>query len=93
VIAGVDFEESTYGTLTYRHCIRTTEEAMSVTIADITFDETPEGHALRFDGEVNLVGITLIRPKHLLEEGGGLRITLPVPSDVSARELTPALSA
>ena len=26
-------------------------------------------------------------------QSGGLRITLPVPSDVSARELTPALSA
>jgi uncharacterized protein YuzE len=60
----------------------------------VDFDETPEGHALRFDADGNLVGITLIRPKHLLEgNGGGLRITLPVPSDVPARELTPALSA
>lgn len=59
----------------------------------VDFDETPEGHALRFDAEGNLVGITLVRPKHLLDEDGGLRITLPVPSDVSARELTPALSA
>lgn len=102
----------------YHHCIRTTKEAMSVTIADITFDrveydagadvlylhvgdpstavdfdETPEGHALRFDAEGRLVGITLVRPKHLLEEDGALRVTLPVPSDVPARELTPALSA
>jgi uncharacterized protein YuzE len=59
----------------------------------VDFDETPEGHALRFDTEGNLVGITLVRPKHLLDQSGGLRITLPVPSDVSARELTPALSA
>lgn len=59
----------------------------------VEFDETPEGHALRFDAEGRLVGITLVRPKHLLDESGGLRITLPVPSDVSARELTPALSA
>jgi uncharacterized protein YuzE len=59
----------------------------------VDFDETPEGHALRFDAAGNLVGITLVRPKHLLDEGGGLRITLPVPSDVPARELTPALSA
>lgn len=59
----------------------------------VDFDETPEGHALRFDAEGRLVGITLVRPKHLLDESGGLRITLPVPSDVSARELTPALSA
>ncbi|MBS1845880.1 MAG: DUF2283 domain-containing protein [Actinobacteria bacterium] len=59
----------------------------------VDFDETPEGHALRFDAEGNLVGITLIRPKHLLDQSGRLRITLPVPSDVSARELIPALSA
>jgi uncharacterized protein YuzE len=59
----------------------------------VDFDETPEGHALRFDADGNLVGITLVRPKHLLEEGGGLRITLPVPSDVSAGELSPALTA
>jgi uncharacterized protein YuzE len=59
----------------------------------VDFDETPEGHALRFDTEGNLVGITLVRPKQLLDQSGGLRITLPVPSDVSARELTPALSA
>lgn len=59
----------------------------------VDFDETPEGHALRFDAKGRLVGITLVRPKHLLDESGGLRITLPVPSDVSARELTPALSA
>jgi uncharacterized protein YuzE len=61
--------------------------------AAVDFDETPEGHALRFDAEGRLVGITLVRPKQLLSESGDLRITLPVPSDVPARELTPALSA
>lgn len=59
----------------------------------VDFDETPEGHALRFDAGGRLVGITLVRPKHLLDESGRLRITLPVPSEVPARELTPALSA
>jgi uncharacterized protein YuzE len=59
----------------------------------VDFDETPEGHALRFDAEGRLVGITLVRPKHLLDESGRLRITLPVPSDVLAGDLTPALSA
>jgi uncharacterized protein YuzE len=59
----------------------------------VDFDETPEGHALRFAAEGRLVGITMFRPKHLLDESGGLRITLPVPSDVSAGDLTPALRA
>ena len=57
----------------------------------VGFDETPEGHALRFDAKGQLVGITLVRPKRLLEEGDGLRVTLPVPSEVPAKELTPAL--
>jgi len=81
----------------YHHGIPTAEEAMSVTIADITFDrveydaeadvlylhvgdpsqavdfdETPEGHAVRFDHEGNVVGLTLVRPKRLLERDGEL---------------------
>jgi uncharacterized protein YuzE len=106
------------GERAYHHCIRPTKEAISVTIADITFDrveydadadvlylhvgdpsravdydETPEGHAVRFDSSGELVGLTLVRPKRLLERNGELRVTVPVPSDVPAAELTPALSA
>ncbi len=58
----------------------------------IDFDETPEGHALRFDREGKLVGLTLVRPKQLLERDGELRVTLPVPSDVPAEQLAPALT-
>ena len=53
----------------------------------------PDLDAGRVPADTRLVGITLVRPKHLLDESGGLRITLPVPSDVSAGDLTPALSA
>jgi uncharacterized protein YuzE len=56
------------------------------------FDETPEGHAVRFDRDGNIVGLTLVRPKRLLERDGELRVTLPVPSDVPAEELAPALT-
>lgn len=48
---------------------------------------------LRFDGNGELVGLTLVRPKQLLEREGGLRITVPVPSAVPAAELTPVLTA
>jgi uncharacterized protein YuzE len=58
----------------------------------VNFDETPEGHAVRLDGEGNVVGLTLVRPKRLLERNGELRITLPVPSDVRAEQLAPALA-
>jgi hypothetical protein len=29
----------------------------------VDFDESPEGHALRFDADGQLVGITLVRPR------------------------------
>ncbi len=34
----------------------------------VDFDETPEGHAVRFDRDGDLVGLTLVRPKRLLEQ-------------------------
>ena len=58
----------------------------------VDFDDTPEGHAVRFDRERQLVGLTLVRPKRLLERDGELRVTLPVPSDVSAEQLASALT-
>lgn len=36
----------------------------------VDYDETPEGHAVRFDGDGDLVGLTLVRPKRLLERDG-----------------------
>lgn len=43
----------------------------------VDYDETPEGHAVRFDDDGALVGLTLVRPKRLLEREGELRITVP----------------
>jgi hypothetical protein len=59
----------------------------------VSYDETPEGHAARFDRDGELVGLTLLRPKRLLERDGELRITVPVPVAVSPVELAAALSA
>jgi uncharacterized protein YuzE len=59
----------------------------------VDYDETPEGHAVRFDRDGKLVGLTLARPKRLLERDGELRVTMPVTRIVSATELAPALSA
>ncbi len=59
----------------------------------VDYDETPEGHAVRFDRDGNLVGLTLVRPKRLLELNSELRVTVPVLSAVQAADLTPALSA
>lgn len=58
----------------------------------VDFDETPEGHAVRFDRAGNVVGLTLVRPKRLLERGGELRVTLPVRRNVPAEQLTRVLT-
>lgn len=58
----------------------------------VDFDETPEGHAVRLDSDGSVVGLTLVRPKRLLERDGELRVTLPVPSHVPAEQLAPALT-
>ena len=58
----------------------------------VDFDETPEGHAVRFDYEGNVVGLTLVRPKRRLEHDGELPVTLPVRSDVLPEQLGAALT-
>ena len=49
----------------------------------VDFDESPEGHALRFGPNGELVGITIVGARHLLESGGPLEITIPVPEHVA----------
>lgn len=56
-----------------------------------SYEETPEGHAIRFDAEGHIVGLTLVRVKMLLERDGELRVTMPMASSVPADELRPAL--
>ncbi len=46
------------------------------------FDESPEGHHVRFDKQGNLVGITLLHPKSILEREGKITVTLPLPEPV-----------
>lgn len=56
----------------------------------VDFDETPEGHALRFDISGALVGITIVNARKLLERDGGIRITLP--ETIAAADIAPALA-
>lgn len=55
------------------------------------FDESPEGHALRFDIEQNLVGVTIVGVKRLLEQDGKVTITVPKVVRVDAEDIAPAL--
>lgn len=43
----------------------------------VDFDESPEGHALRFDSEGKLVGITIVNARALLESENPIVVTFP----------------
>jgi YD repeat-containing protein len=60
----------------------------------VDFDESPEGHALRYDASGQLVGITIVNARWLLEQDGKIEITLPPQHvDVVAAQLDDALAA
>ncbi len=43
----------------------------------VDFDESPEGHHLRFDGDGQVIGITMVGVARGLEAGRVLTVTLP----------------
>ncbi len=43
----------------------------------VDWDESPEGHHLRFGADGQLVGITIVNARRLLDEDGVIEITLP----------------
>jgi uncharacterized protein YuzE len=57
------------------------------------FDESPEGHALRFDSAGKLVGITVVGVHDMLESGGQLVVTVPARLEVDPTELAAAINA
>jgi uncharacterized protein YuzE len=60
----------------------------------VDFDESPEGHHLRFASDGQLIGITIARPRWLLENKETITITLPkqisIDRDMLREALTPA---
>lgn len=59
----------------------------------VDFDESPEGHALRFDATGSLVGVTVLNAKRLLDRDGELKITVPEVVHVGPDVVAPALVA
>lgn len=59
----------------------------------VEFDESPEGHHLRFDAAGHLVGITLVRPRWLLAKDGQITISLPQAVALQPEALNGALAA
>jgi uncharacterized protein YuzE len=52
---------------------------------------TPEGHNVRYDDQGQIIALTLVNAKWLLERDGEVRVTIP--SRVSAEALSLALAA
>lgn len=87
-VAGVTFDHVVYdakGDVLYLHV----GEPSSASV----FDESPEGHALRFDAVGNLVGITIINAKWLLRHSEPLVITVPKRVTVDPSALAPLIQA
>lgn len=56
-------------------------------------EETPEGHVVRYNADGDVIGVTIISAKSLLERDGYLKITMPHEVRLRPGELTPALAA
>ncbi len=72
MLAGVEFDNVFYDRevdVLYLHV------GESSTAVD--WDESPEGHHLRFGADGQLVGITIVNARRLLDEDGVIVITLP----------------
>jgi uncharacterized protein YuzE len=57
-------------------------------------EETPEGHVLRFaPGTQQIIGLTVINARQVLNRDGRLIVTVPETVEASADDLAPALHA
>jgi uncharacterized protein YuzE len=57
-------------------------------------EETPEGHVLRYaPGTQEIVGLTVLGARRLLDRDGNLTVTMPEAIEASADDLAPALAA
>jgi uncharacterized protein YuzE len=54
---------------------------------------TPEGHAVRLDESAEVIGITIVNAKWLLERDGKIMITVPNLIETNADDLAAALAA
>jgi uncharacterized protein YuzE len=56
-------------------------------------EETPEGHVLRFDADGEVIGLTIINAKWLLERDRAINVTVPEHVAVGPDALSEALAA
>ena len=59
----------------------------------VAFDESPEGHALRYNDDGELVGITIVNAKRLLDDAKPIVITIPERVTIDPATLAPAVDS
>jgi uncharacterized protein YuzE len=59
----------------------------------VDFDESPEGHALRYSDNGELVGITIVNAKRLLDDAKPIVITIPERVTIDPATLAPAVDS
>jgi uncharacterized protein YuzE len=59
----------------------------------VAFDESPEGHALRFDADARLVGVTIVAVRQIVESGQHLIVTVPARIEVEPDQLGAVFNA
>jgi uncharacterized protein YuzE len=59
----------------------------------VDFDESPEGHALRYAKDGQLVGITIVNAKQLLDGSQPIVITIPERVTIDPAALAPAVQS
>lgn len=61
-------------------------------LGTVAHPETPDGHAIHYDENGAVIGLTLLNVRHILERDGRVTLTLP-PEHVEADALEPVLAA
>jgi uncharacterized protein YuzE len=86
-IGNVTFDHATYddrGDVLYLHAGERRAAADSI--------GTPEGHVVRYDERGEIIGITLVNARGLLDRDGVLAITISERVSISEDALAPALA-
>jgi uncharacterized protein YuzE len=58
----------------------------------VDFDETPEGHAVSYNANGELIGLTLVGARRLIEEAKGERVLIELPATADPAELQLAVA-
>lgn len=98
VAMSIDNAHLTIGGVTFDHVHYDREvDVLYLHVGDpssaLDFDESPEGHHLRFDAQGSVIGITIVGVRRDLEAGRMVQVTLPERVEIDAGQLHDVLSA